>query len=467
MSVSALNCPKCGSPLEQIEVLDRTFVHSCPHCAGTFYTEAELAVPLKLQNARAAKWKCPSCGSPMTTGTVYDGHLELDRCDSCGGFWFDAGEVETLRHLAGVEQIIKPADAAPPLEEPQAPAAAEPSREPPRKAQAPAPTRKAKTAPAHADGASAAAGGAAVPASDPDNPDSVKAPRVALDGRTYSHFQTSLPVTTAVLGEFPWVAKVGDTVTMRDFVSPPYLLSEEVSNDEIVWTLGEYVEPEEVWAAFQLPGAPPPKKGISPAQPNPWGTNLRPLWRAFAAAAAVCIGTYLWQSGTALRRDVFQGEFQFKTADPEKSRVTDLFEIPGGTANVEMRFDTNLDNHWAYFDVALINADTSRAYDFGQELSHYSGVDDGEVWNEGSQWETVYVPQVPAGRYYLRVEPETDAPVLSLRVRLRRDVPLLRLPLIALLLLLLPPLLVSIRSTVFENARWIDSDHAPSSGDDE
>jgi Zn-finger nucleic acid-binding protein len=460
-----MNCPKCGSPLEQNEVLDQTFVHSCPHCSGAFYAEGELAVRLELRGVKTAKWNCPSCASAMQTGTVYDGHLELDRCGSCGGIWFDAGELESLRHLSGVEQIVKPVGAAFAFEQPETPPAAKEHPAPPPKTDAAGPPRKKKAAPAATDDDPPHRAG--VVRSDENNPDARRAPRVKLGGRTFEHFQTSVPVTTYVLGEFPWVAKVGDTVQMRDFISPPRLLSEEVSKDETVWTLGEYAEPEEVWAAFQLPGTPPPKRGVSAAQPNAWSENLAPMWVAFGIAAAVCVGSFLWQSQTALERVVFESHLVFSSSDTEKSRVTDVFEVPGDVSNVEIHLETSLDNHWAYFDVALIDSDTDRAFDFGQELSYYHGVEDGESWSEGTNWETLYVPQVPAGHYYLRLEPETDVTPLPLQVRVRRDVPLARLPLIALLLLLIPPLFVWARWRVFEQARWMDSDHPRATGGDD
>ncbi|HUO85588.1 MAG TPA: zf-TFIIB domain-containing protein [Thermoanaerobaculia bacterium] len=38
--------------------------------------------------------KCPKCGMDLTSFELHD--LSLDRCVSCGGTWFDAGEVEEL-----------------------------------------------------------------------------------------------------------------------------------------------------------------------------------------------------------------------------------------------------------------------------------------------------------------------------------------------------------------------------------
>lgn len=38
--------------------------------------------------------KCPKCG--MDLHTIDFKNLKLDRCVSCNGTWFDAGEMETL-----------------------------------------------------------------------------------------------------------------------------------------------------------------------------------------------------------------------------------------------------------------------------------------------------------------------------------------------------------------------------------
>ena len=121
-----MKCPKCFAVLQQIEIFNETYVHSCPKCSGAFYTESELAVPLDLADAKPGQWPCPSCASAMETGTVCGGKIQLDRCTDCGGFWFDAGELESLSKLTGVRQITKPVGAIGDFEEPEAPSETEP-----------------------------------------------------------------------------------------------------------------------------------------------------------------------------------------------------------------------------------------------------------------------------------------------------------------------------------------------------
>lgn len=41
--------------------------------------------------------KCPRCGGTLTEREYH--HIKVDACDTCGGMWFDKGEVEMLEHV--------------------------------------------------------------------------------------------------------------------------------------------------------------------------------------------------------------------------------------------------------------------------------------------------------------------------------------------------------------------------------
>jgi hypothetical protein len=76
---------------------------------------------------------------------------------------------------------------------------------------------------------------------------------------------------------------------------------------------------------------------------------------------------------------------------------------------------------------------------------------------------------VPAGRYYLRVETERDARAnpFTYELLVRRDVPRTWPFLVALLLLALPPVFAALRERSFEYTRWQESDYAVDESDDE
>jgi Zn-finger nucleic acid-binding protein len=446
---ASISCPKCRGPLEAHKVTEQTTVDACPQCYGVWYDKGELAVPLKLETLAASGLGCPRCGQQLQVGQSKGGELVLDQCPGCGGVWFDVGEIQTLRRLAGVEQVASGAQEPERPAKPASPAGLSPEKpagrgSPPPRVVDDEPGRRPQPP----------------EMSEQKNPDAGNNPVVIYDGVRYAHFQTSIPVTTHVLGEFPWLAAAGDKARARDFVAPPLMLSNEVTENESVWSRGEYVSPEEVWAAFGKPGAlPPSPRGVAPAQPNPWGEKLPSVRADFLAAAfavaAVVVAIGLMSDG----RQVFAQGFEFANTDPDKSRVTDVFELKGRTSNVEITLDSNVNNSWAYSNMALIEADTDVAYDFGLEVSYYHGVDDGERWSEGRPYNSVVVPSVPPGRYYLRVETEAYSLPLSLRVTVRRDVMLWRIPLLGLLLLLPPLAWCWLRRETFENERWTESDH--------
>ena len=48
---------------------------------------------------------------------------------------------------------------------------------------------------------------------------------------------------------------------------------------------------------------------------------------------------------------------------------------------MKVRINTDLENNWAFFNLALINTDTGTAYDFSRQVSYYHGRDGGENWS--------------------------------------------------------------------------------------
>jgi hypothetical protein len=292
-------------------------------------------------------------------------------------------------------------------------------------------------------------------------------------GEVYRHFQSARASTTFVMGEFPWQVRVGDEVVCEDFISPPRMMSSERDNQEVTWSLGEYISGEQVWKTFELEGVPPAATGIYANQPSPhegkssgWGV----FWMLLIALAVVM----LLSSVLMGQREAFRRGYTFTPGTPgEASFVTPVFELEGRATNVEVQVRTDLDNQWAFFNMALINDTDGQGYDFGREVGYYHGVDSDGSWSEGKKADSVVIPTVPAGRYYLRIEPETERPAeaplapagrtVRYEVVVRRDVPYNPVFWVVPALLVLPPLIQSMRRRGFEARRWAESDHAPGS----
>ena len=279
----------------------------------------------------------------------------------------------------------------------------------------------------------------------------------------FRHFQTAVAKTMFVLGEFPWQIRVGDTTTGSDYVAPPLMLSAEVDADkEVTWSLGQYVTGNQVWTSLSLPGKPPAAEGIFANQPSPFQGSTRSMWRT--AAQLVALATLLWLAhlATARSKQAFAQNYEFDSrTTQEATLVTPVFELDGRPTAVQIETDTNLDNQWMFVGYALVNDETGQAFEVARDVSYYHGVEDGESWTEGSPTDTVVLPTVPPGHYFLRVETEGDRTATPVRYRVRvvRDVSTSLWFLVALGLIAAPPILASWRAVKFEQRRWQESDH--------
>lgn len=284
-------------------------------------------------------------------------------------------------------------------------------------------------------------------------------------GEVYRHFQTSDANTNYVLGEFPWQVRVGEHATVTDYVKPPRVLSSEKSANEVTWSLGEYMYGADIWKSFNLPGRPPEAFGVYENQPSSISENVKGIWSAFLAFALLLLFLMAGFDFASNKTTVFDSSYRLNAGEPkgEASFVTDVFELGGRTSNVQITTSASVDNSWIYLNYALINQDSGQAWDFGREVSYYHGYDSDGSWTEGSRRDTVVIPSIPAGHYYLRIEPEVDArhPPISYSVQVKRDVPVLGFFGIAFLALLLPAIAITWRSMNFERMRWAESDHPP------
>jgi len=307
----------------------------------------------------------------------------------------------------------------------------------------------------------------------PETVPNASPPKVKYLGETYRHFQTAKAGTSFVLGEFPWQVRVGEAEVVTDYVSPPRVLSSEQTGHGITWSMGEYLSGKDIWRAFHLPGNPPEPVGVYENQPSPLSSDTMSIWVAFAGFALAIVVMMIAFDMTASKREIFNGYYKFDSnARGDASFVTEEFELSGHSSNVEVNTCTDLNNRWMYLNYALINEETGQAFDFGREVSYYHGYDSDGAWSEGNANDSVAVPKVPPGRYYLRVEPEGDPGygVTYYTINLKRDVPQYSLYALAFGVLLLPAILLTWRTLSFEHMRWSESDHPPISlntGDDE
>ena len=421
----SLSCPNCGAPV-QLRGFAHTLTAVCPNCLSVLdATSPEFDVLQKFQGKERVQPKIPLGSRGTIAGVTYEvigfqqREVVVDADFFCWDEYLLFNPYKGFRYLSeyqGHWNFIKPMSALP-LE-----------------------TR------------------------------STGKLAVRMLGRSYVNFDTVRARTSFVLGEFPWQVRIGDSVLVMDYISPPYMLSSESTDGEVTWSLGEYITGKELWQDFKLPGSPPPTSGVFANQPSPYGGKTGSSWRTWLwLNVALAVIAFLF-TVLSSNRKVFDQSYTFVPGTKtDAAFVTPSFELTGRTSNIEVAVHTDLSDNWAYFNYALINEETGQAYDFGREVSYYRDSDG----SEGSPKDSVTIPRVPSGRYYLRVEPEMDTkaftPSMHYDLTIRRDVAGYAFFWIAALLLLIPPIMTTIRSAGFETARWRESDYAPkgsSGGDD-
>ncbi|MBA4372559.1 MAG: hypothetical protein C0402_06815 [Thermodesulfovibrio sp.] len=299
-------------------------------------------------------------------------------------------------------------------------------------------------------------------------PSALAGPTLGWHGRMFRKFLEGKAKVSYVLGEFYWRVKVGETVDVVDYISPPEILSSEGYETEITWSLGKYLEPGDVAGAFVLGDGMPEKVGVAPNQPNPYASHSRIMKFAFLAFAIFITLLQMYFVVTSPDKEVFRETFSFRHEERTKAFVTKPFELSGGQGNLSVKLHADVQNDWMEAAIDLVDETTNKTIAFSQTAEHYSGVDGGESWTEGSQDSRFLLNAVPGGRYHLLVQPAADTTKpgeKTFTLSLRRGVVTWSNFFLGLVLLLIYPLCTWCRKNKFEVSRWAESDLSPTGAD--
>ncbi|HMR03860.1 MAG TPA: DUF4178 domain-containing protein, partial [Candidatus Competibacter phosphatis] len=113
--------------------------------------------------------------------------------------------------------------------------------------------------------------------------------KAVYQDRSYRHFQTAKAKVSYVLGEFYWRVRVGERCEISDYIAPPFQLSQERTDKEIIWSQAEYIESEAIETAFRLETPPPLRMGIAPNQPSPYDAQRPKIRRLLSVFLALLV----------------------------------------------------------------------------------------------------------------------------------------------------------------------------------
>jgi uncharacterized Zn finger protein (UPF0148 family) len=282
--------------------------------------------------------------------------------------------------------------------------------------------------------------------------------QATFDGKTFKIFQDANAVVEYVKGEFYWRVEQGETVRAIDYIKPPLMLSNEMTSDEMNFSLGTYMKPEEVEKALNLEsGSLPRPWNVAPNQPfegSFWYT-----WGFLFLIGLLVIGVVmlpLKMESTALPPT----SITLPPLPAEKGSnpvFTQPFELkPRG--NVEISIKAPVTNSWASFDVDFINEANNDVESVPLDVEFYSGVEDGESWSEGSQEKSTSFSAIEGGKYRLRIDGQWQnwQQPLPITVTIKQNTTGCNFC-CAFILLLFGPLWGLIKKWSFEGSRWSQS----------
>ena len=275
---------------------------------------------------------------------------------------------------------------------------------------------------------------------------------VTVDGRKFLMFERYPAEIAYIEGAFTWIAKRGDVVHVVEAIDPPRMFSFERSERELEYSIGEYMAPADVHAAF---GIDPPDRpeGIHPAQPYDPGSLMPALAKVgpiFAAIAAFCFFLVT----------LFGGGREIVDYDGSAARGTQTipFSVDNTDQLLELELNAPVTNSWVYYDIVVNAAESDETVlSLGKEISYYEGYDSDGRWTEGSRRARALFKVPAAGAYEIEIQPaEAGGSVPPLSLRLREQVLVKRYMVMLLILSGLAMLVPHFHRHRFEKRRWAD-----------
>lgn len=288
----------------------------------------------------------------------------------------------------------------------------------------------------------------------------------SYENKDYRLYHKGEAVIDFVLGEFYWSVKRGDTAQVADYIAPPEILSYEKTANEVHWSLGEYTDHHLVSKAFQLPELRSPE-GIAPHQLGMIKHSLGNYTLASLVLFIMILGTH-WLCQTlstgATLHDKAYAATTSAGAPTETSNpfvLTDPVRIEGFPHHIRVKVFSDIANGWVDVEAALLNEATGESITLNQEVTFYHGYEDGYFWSEGSQSSHGSILDIPDGIYRFRISGTSDKPSTNFRIQIIRGSVGSSNLLAASILFWIWPLLGILLIFCTEQARWSESDHAP------
>ena len=249
-------------------------------------------------------------------------------------------------------------------------------------------------------------------------------------------------------------------IGFRDFINPPHILSVDLEEGNANYYLGTSISNKEIKKIFNLEKL-PAKKGIGVVQP--FYFDLDQVLMVFFFTSILVLMLHLFFYQNAKNQLVFKQTIDLST-QLDKEIETNVFELKGPIAPLNIIIDTDVDNSWLATDFSLINLTNGETAFFSKDVERYSGYEDGESWTEGSKTEDFTICGVSSGKYKISFKPNKDVNDTSnnrLFIEVFWDKSNSWNFLSVIICFGITIIILYLIKNNFETRRWFDSDYSP------
>jgi hypothetical protein len=246
----------------------------------------------------------------------------------------------------------------------------------------------------------------------------------------------------------------------REYIDPPLLWAREIDANGMYWFYGSHISKNELYDAFGKDISLPFTVGVGSVQPAIANLNVdfNVILRSTLGVLLLVLALFLFSSMFNRQEVIYENNFSLPDSTILAPIITTDVKLDKWRSNIDFEITAPVDNNWFELGIALVNKDNGKEYNVQHGVEKYSGYSDGESWSEGSNTETVMMHSVPAGNYFMRLEPAKGTGSVSyFRLIATYDVPIWRNFFIFVLFALLPLGGLLIMVMVREGRRWQNS----------
>lgn len=280
---------------------------------------------------------------------------------------------------------------------------------------------------------------------------------VIFERNAYEVFNTYQCKVIDAAGEFTEDVKEQEYAKLREFIAPPYMLTRELRDNELIWYHGRYIEPGDVKAAFDKSTAPPVRSGVGACQPMRMAIPLNTLKTITVGIIALFVFTQIMLALLLPPEILIDTQQQVSNAPPGEPVLSRSFHLDRWRNGVEIAvLAGTVDNSWFELAGALVNDKTGETRKLSFNIEYYHGYEGGEHWKEGGSKDAMVFSLLPAGDYHLEMYPTSDPrrTVDTIRLKVEQRPRLWSNFFVLLLLAMIFPLFIWWRHDRFETARW-------------